>query len=405
MKTLGIYGVDQDARTTSSLGIYRYTGNLIAALAALPDPGFGVVLWVAEANVRDFVPRACPSWMRVRCLPGSYGKGTRRIWADHVLARELPRHDRVDAVHYPKGWLPLVPPRGIPIIASLHDTITQYYCRQHPEAGATWKWRYFDWMMRRSLRRADFILTLSHDSAAGLAAIVPGVARKVTVVHPAQMVAAATPARVRQEQILVIGSRAPHKATAETLALLDAYAKHKGRRLSVVITGLRDLAHLDVRCEEWTSKESRNAGNGRAWKPAPTSDSCAPSHNWPFAAHLDVRCEGRVSDARMGELFGTSRALVFLSEIEGFGLPLVEAYGAGMPVCYRAVSAMAEVMDGAPGGWDGAGADSFFRAMDEVLGMGAGDIEAIRLSLMRRYDFGESVQKIVGVYRRALGVG
>jgi glycosyltransferase involved in cell wall biosynthesis len=111
---------------------------------------------------------------------------------------------------------------------------------------------------------------------------------------------------------------------------------------------------------------------------------------------------GRASDAQLRDLMQGSRALVFLSEIEGFGLPLLEAYDAHTPVCYRNASAPAEVMDGAPGGWDGESEEGFHAALGEALALSPEEIERIRERLLSRFNWEAAAARTVDLYAEEL---
>lgn len=365
-RRIGLYALDQDLRTTRTLGVSRYTQRLLAELARLPDPGFELLVWVTDANAADLEPPAIPPWMRFVRRRGSYGRGLRRLWADHVLAAWLPRRARVDAVHYPKGWLPLQGLGPVRTIVTLHDTIPTYYRHRRQGYGSRLHWRYFDWILRRSARRADLVLTPSQASADSLRALVPGIARLLVMPTGSFDVPPASAPLPRGDALLVLGSTAPHKATAQTLALLEAYAQARRARVPVVLVGVPEVASIP---------------------------------DAPATPHLELRVEGRVPRERLAELLRTSRALVLLSEVEGFGLPLLEAYAAGTPVCYRRASSMAEILAGAPGGWDGVSADTFFQALDEVLAMSPHQIQEVGAGLRRRYDFPAAVAQLAGVYR------
>ncbi len=68
----------------------------------------------------------------------------------------------------------------------------------------------------------------------------------------------------------------------------------------------------------------------------------------PLSAELrlndQVRFVGYVDDARLGALYSHARGLLFLSRLEGFGLPVVEAFEAQCPVVAAAATSLPEVV-------------------------------------------------------------
>ena len=60
-----------------------------------------------------------------------------------------------------------------------------------------------------------------------------------------------------------------------------------------------------------------------------------------------VRLAGEISDAALSAYFGAADVFVSLSRHEGFGVPLVEAMSAGVPIVTRDAGAVAETVDGA----------------------------------------------------------
>jgi glycosyltransferase involved in cell wall biosynthesis len=65
---------------------------------------------------------------------------------------------------------------------------------------------------------------------------------------------------------------------------------------------------------------------------------------WSAAA---VVVAGYVNDATLDDLLGWAEFLVFPSLYEGFGLPVVEAMSAGLPVACSSVAALPEIAGGA----------------------------------------------------------
>jgi glycosyltransferase involved in cell wall biosynthesis len=60
-----------------------------------------------------------------------------------------------------------------------------------------------------------------------------------------------------------------------------------------------------------------------------------------------VRIAGQISDSALSAYFGAADVFVSLSRHEGFGVPLVEAMSAGVPIVTRDAGAVTETVDGA----------------------------------------------------------
>ncbi len=59
----------------------------------------------------------------------------------------------------------------------------------------------------------------------------------------------------------------------------------------------------------------------------------------------DVVFLGRLSDFKLAEVLGASKALTYLPYFEGFGIPIIEAFQANIPVITSNVTSMPEVAD------------------------------------------------------------
>ncbi len=370
---VALYLLDQDPATTSSLGILRYSRDLVHGLATIPDPGFMVHLWLSKGAESGFVPSSLPSWMRVTALPGRFGTGGMRIVADHLLAAGLAWWQRPDVIHFPKGFLPFTPlPHHTRILSTLHDDIVQYYRKSYPVFFPRLKMRYFDRLTLRAIKRADHVLTLSRYSEGALRRLGASDGLQITVTAPAGIEDAGFALPEIRRGIWVIGSSLPHKATAETLRCLDAFAQKTGFDEPVTVSGV----------------------NGS--EAVPGFSSCP---------HLHIQWVGRLPFERLQRSIAGSRALVVLSEVEGFGIPVLEAYSLHTPVCYRSTSALGEVLAEVPGGWDGQSYASFVSAMQDVLALSPRQIQVIRDMLAQRYDWQRSLETTVAVYRRLLARG
>lgn len=92
-----------------------------------------------------------------------------------------------------------------------------------------------------------------------------------------------------------------------------------------------------------------------------------------------VRFLGYVTNAELAYVYGKAEALVFPSFIEGFGMPVLEAMHAGLPVITSKSGALAEVADGAALLVDPQRPDDIARAMSRCV-----EDPALRADLIRR---------------------
>lgn len=371
MTRIGLYCLDQDRETTSTLGIYNYTRNLIHHMVHQQCSGIELVLILSEQNKADMCPDRLPSWITVHVIKGRYGSGFRRIFADHVLACHCERMLRLDVMHYPKGWIPLIPNRRTRRIATIHDAIPFMLKKEYLGLLSQMKALYFCAMIRYSLHGADRIITISEYSRQILCSINQKQSSPVDVVYQGpglNIVPGGTVPLEKRSDYLVMGSLLPHKTTRKTLMLLDDYVKTGKSVIKVNVTGI----------SEWPPD----------WGRAPQ--------------YIQVKYLGRVSDTEMCNLLKTSRILFYLSRLEGFGLPAIEGYMAHTPVCYRCSTALAEVMSGVPGGWDGQCHESFCRAMNETLDLTDADVDRITEQLGEKFRWGRAAASILQIYKNVI---
>jgi alpha-1,3-rhamnosyl/mannosyltransferase len=119
------------------------------------------------------------------------------------------------------------------------------------------------------------------------------------------------------------------------------------------------------------------------------------------SGHPDrVVCTGRISDVERDALIASAAALVFPSEYEGFGAPIVEAMVLDTPVVCSAAEAVVEVAGGAaivvPEPTAGAWADGVRQAIEQRQRL-------VELGRRRRLDFTLDISgsALAEAYRRA----
>jgi glycosyltransferase involved in cell wall biosynthesis len=302
-----------DARGLHTSGIGRYLRAVLREV--LQDPRFHPVTLLGHpealhAFVRDEGARA-----RVEAFPHSfYAPAAQAAWAALRARGRL----LADVTFFPHYDVPLMD-GSRRLVVTVHD-LAHF---RLPEQFPAWRRAAAGLVLRRALRRAHRILTGSRTSAKDLAAWHPGVADRLEVVP----YGVSTPSAPEAEAVrwagayrpflLCVGNRKPHKnltAAVEVLARL----RSDFPALRLVIAG-------------------RGFG---------TDDGVTA-----LAAALGVGDAvvelGEVEDARLNALYGAAECLLFPSIFEGFGLPVLEAMAAGLPVVASDFAAVAEAAGGA----------------------------------------------------------
>jgi alpha-1,3-rhamnosyl/mannosyltransferase len=333
---------------------------LTRQLAGLPDDA----AVEPELFVQPTFAAAHPALVaRFATTPLPIGRDWRgvRIAAEHTWLHARTRH--ADLVHHGGGTVPSGGRR--PALLTVHDL--QY--RQFPQHFSRARREYLSFMMPRSVHRATVVATPSEYvrgtviDAFGLDA-----GRVVTVPHgvPAVVVPtiderAAVAGRyglADRPYVLYPAITHPHKRHTLLIGMLRSLADQGDRDTALVLIGGLGAAEAEL--------QRAIAGAG--------------------VADRVVR-PGRVSDHERDALLAGARALVFPSEYEGFGAPLIEAMLLGTPVVCGAHPALREVAgdaaivvaeaDGAA--WAVAVTDAE-RRHDELVTAGAARVERFTIA-------------------------
>jgi len=281
-------------------GVGWYTAELIEALADEAPEDDIVVLPISwrAAKGMSRPDRANVSVVR-RFTPA------RPLWAlwNRMAVPPIEWLVGCDVFH---GTNFLAPPSSrVPVVVTVHDLS---FIRRPDQCrpGA----RRFAELLPAVLRRAAGVIAVSAFTRDELADWMPEVGERVTVIPPASHSRSApsmTPSGVDHPAgghpyVLVLGSLAPRKNIP---LALDAFVVLRQRRsdLCLVLAGPPDPL-LDV--------GALLAERG--------------------LAPPEVVCTGYVDDARAAALLAGAEMLAFPSRYEGFGMPLLEAMAAGVPV-------------------------------------------------------------------------
>jgi glycosyltransferase involved in cell wall biosynthesis len=364
--SLSIYLADQNPGHDRSYGISRMTQVVLEALQATGRVEIGTISSKTSQQAPEGVGNA-------KILPW----GTRRKWVRMITDHLHPlfvrgEHDgqEADVLYFPKGYLPYFSGASTPSVVTIHDTIIQYDGDHYPEWRSAWAYRYWARMLKHTLREADRIMTVSQSAKRQIEAFMEryGIpAKEITVTYePCLYESIPQPVSGTKENFVIhLASCEPHKRTAHLIRWWLA-AEARGQQLPTL--HLIGSVPMEV---------------------MPMLASAKSIVKRPF---LD---EDALQDAYL-----KASALILPSEVEGFGLPALEAYYLGTPVCYVKGTSVEEILSVAThkGGFNLQEPQSLFAALDEVMSMSAEELRACGLKLRETYAAQKVAQRMIEVF-------
>src|SRR5437764_3434341 len=231
-----------------------------------------------------------------------------------------------DAILYPYWPGPPFRRNGAPPAAILvHDLAFRIRPREVP-----WQQRlYFRATLPPALRQAAAVLVPSESTRRDLLQLyrIPGLEEKVEVIAEGlttEVKPGTLPEGVEPGFVLAVGTVEPRKNYPRLLA---AYRQLRGRHgaLPFIINGRPGVPQLVI------------AGRP-GWAYGDTVQR--------IAAEPGVRYLGHVDEPTLAALYASASVLAFPSLYEGFGLPLLEAMGHGLPAVVGATGALPELAVG-----------------------------------------------------------
>lgn len=274
------------------------------------------------------------------------------------------------------------PSRRVPVVVTVHDV---GFVRRPDQVGPTI--RRMAELLPKVLARVAAVITVSEFTRAELVQWQPAVADKITVVpngghfrapssspnsSPRSDAAAHVPPG---DYALVLGTLEPRKNLPLALDAL-VVLRARGVDLRLVLAGAPSpLLDVDALLAE------RNLGPD------------------------DVMRTGYIDDASAAALMERARMLVFPSLYEGFGMPLVEAMGAGVPVVAVRAGATPETVGDAAALVDPGDTEGMAAAMEEIL---SDDIRRAAMVTAGRaraagFTWDRTASATIDVYRRVAG--
>ena len=361
---ISVYLADQNPGYDRSFGISRMSHIVLRALFSTGK----VALTVIVSKTSQQAPRGVA---KALTLPWGTRHKLVRFLTDHFHPLLSLRRNSNAVNYFPKGYLPLLSSQCSPSVVTIHDTIIQYDEDHYPEWRSQWEYGYWAMMLKHTLWHADWILTVSESSKKQILSFmvrhgIPD--KKITVTYePCAYDDVPQPdSPEKDDYVIHLSSVEPHKGTAHLIRWwTETAAKEPMLPTLHLIGSVPEEVKSLIEESEWIVKR-------------------------PF-----------LSDEELQKAYRDARALILPSEIEGFGLPALEAYYLGTPVCFVRGTSVEEVLSvvTAKGGMSLSDPDSLLGALDEVFQMTPAEVRECGLRLREIYSLKAVSDRMLKVFQ------
>jgi glycosyltransferase involved in cell wall biosynthesis len=308
-------------------GTEIYLRRLLDALASIDRENEYLIFTNRETGI-DLVPRQANFHWKPQAVRASFRPG-RILWEQTMLAFEAARC-RLDVMFNPGFTAPLLAPCA---------SVTVFHDLQHKRHPENFRWfdlPFWNLLLWTSAHRSRGLIAVSEATRTDLLRFYRVPASRISVVHHGVEGEFFALDRNHTEPfVLCVSTLHPHKNLDR---LIRAYASQK-RAWTLTIAGLRGFfaEELDRLIQELNVQES-------------------------------VRLTGWIPRAELLDLYARAQAFVYPSTFEGFGMPVLEAMAAGVPVACSDIPPLREVAGDAALFFDPLAESAISEALDRVVG-------------------------------------
>ena len=347
-------------------GISRYIIQLIREFAKMKENEFEVVVYEDEKDI--FIP---PGATNIHALvyPASLRSTSRNLmWHQQALPK-LCAERKWDVLFLPAGNRRLPYRSPCPTVGTVHDFSSLHVKGKYDRAHMV----YIQHILPALCRRLDRVITISEASKQDILTHARVPEEKITIIPHA-----ADPA--------VYYPRDPdesHTKICKSLGLCKPYLlyvsriEHPGKnhvRLIQAFAQLKAAGKL---------KDYQLVLAGKDWLGADAVHVEAEKCGYTD----DVKFLGFVSDEDLPLLYAAADIFLFPSLYEGFGLPVLEAMGMGVPVACANASSLPEVMGDVATYFDPLNVEDIGRAIEKLLSDPAYRLDSVERGLARAKEF------------------
>jgi glycosyltransferase involved in cell wall biosynthesis len=301
------------------------------------------------------------------------------LW-EHFWLPNILHSNQVKVMHGPATLAPLYH-RDYATVVTIHDLVAFLFPETIPRKYAM----YMRWLIKRVVKRADRIISVSENTKYDLVTVLGADPDKITVVYEAaqpKFKPVDDPAKLEEVKrrynidspfLYHVGNIEPRKNLVRLIKAFLLLRERIGRTAKLVISGQ----------EGWLTKKLYTAFNSLDFKD-------------------DVIFTGYVPHEDLPILMNAAQAFVFPSLYEGFGLPALEAMQCGTPVITSNISSLPEIVGQAAILVDPQDEDSIANGMQRVLEDGAlrQRLSSQGLKQAALFSWEKAASQTLDIYRR-----
>lgn len=307
-------------------GTEIYLRQLLAALAELDQINEYLVFTNLETQ-SDLVPKQANFHWKPQAVHARF-RPARILWEQIVLPFEAARY-RLDVLFNPGFTAPIFSPcRQVTVFHDLQH-------KRHPEYFSWFDLPFWRLLLWASAHRSHRLIAVSEATRSDLLRFYRIREERVSVVHHGVEPAFSQLDRLHTESyLLCVSTLHPHK---NLLRLIGAYGRKK-RDFQLILAGLRGFhaEAIEQLVEEMVLRDC-------------------------------VQITGWVHREKLYSLYRRAGAFVYPSTFEGFGMPVLEALAAGIPVACSDIPPLREVAGDAALYFDPFNEDEIASAIERIM--------------------------------------
>lgn len=347
---------DQNFNQTKSIGIFNVSTQLLENLARrIP---FGQLRVLSNSTLEH---KLSSKNINIQYHDEAIASKLGRIVWDQLGVYKAAARNGSNWLFLPKGFVSFFRlPLSLKLAVYAHDTMHDFYETSYPGFIPWLENKYFKYCLRNTLKYSNVIFTNSDFTKEELKRM----ADKFKLIPPLIITAGVGFTRAeegvsqKRDSLLLLTSVWPHKLTERAVNFVARWKKQAGFSGSVHLVG-----------------------------------------SLPSGIHLpdfvDWRHHSRLSESIYGQLLRGSKALLFFSAYEGFGLPPVEAMIVGTCPVFSDLPVTREVMGGRGFSFSNDSYESFAQSMDRAISAPETQIQLWAEQLLERHSWHKVTEKII----------